>query len=100
MVRERLGGVPGVEVGVAPLASGGDLPWSFLVDVDWSGGGLLCEVSDWVNGVRVLDDDGEDVSIEAALRYVAARAAGTSKEGAWLQAVWTSLSAAPRAVLP
>jgi hypothetical protein len=82
--RRRLGGVPGAEVNVTPL--GGEVPSSFLVDVDWSGGGLLCEVSDSVSGVRVLDDDGEDVSVEAALRYIAARAAGTSKSGAWRQA--------------
>ena len=84
MVRRRLGGVPGVEVNVTPLD--GEPPSSFLVDVDWSGGGLLCEVSDSVDGVRVLDDDGEDVSVDAALRYIAARAAGTSKTGSWRQA--------------
>ena len=84
MVRRRLGGVPGAEVNVTPL--GGEPPASFLVEVGWSAGGLLCEVSDSVNGVRVLDDDGEDVSVEAALRYIAARAAGISKSGAWRQA--------------
>lgn len=65
---------------------GGEPPSSFLVDVDWQGGGLVCELSDAMNGVRVMDDDGEDVSVEAALLYIAARAAGTSKAGAWRQA--------------
>lgn len=86
MIRERLGGVPGVGTDVIPLGAGGASPSSFLVDVEWSGGGLLCEVADSVYGVRVMDDHGEDVSVEAALRYIAARAAGTSKAGAWRQA--------------
>ena len=81
MVRNRFGGVLGTEVNVTPLD--GELPSSFLVDVDWTGGGLLCEMSDSVNGVRVLDDDDGDVSIEAALRYIAARAAGANKSAAW-----------------
>lgn len=84
MLHERLGGVPGLEVNVSPF--GAEPPSSFLVDVDWQGGGVLCEVHDSVHGVRVMDDHGEDVSVEAALRYVAARAAGTSKAGAWQQA--------------
>lgn len=84
MVRRRLGKKRGAQVNVTPLS--GEPPTHFLVDVDWSGGGLLCEVSDSVDGVRVIDDDGEDVNVEAALRYITARAAGTSKTGAWRQA--------------
>lgn len=86
MVRERLGGVPGVGTDVIPLSKDGSPLSSFLVAVEWPGGGLLCEVADSVNGVRVMDDNGEDVSIDRALDYVAARAAGTSKSGAWRQA--------------
>ncbi|NYH92891.1 hypothetical protein [Actinopolymorpha rutila] len=58
-------------------------PESFLVDVGWSEGDMVCEVADSIDGVRVMDDHGEDVSVEASLRYIEARVAGSSKEAAW-----------------
>jgi hypothetical protein len=86
MIRERLAGVPDLTTTVRAVDPAVSTPASFLVDVSWAGGGLLCEVADSIDGVRVIDDDGEDVTVVAALRYIAARAAGTSKEGAWRQA--------------
>jgi hypothetical protein len=84
MVTARLRGVRGVTTQVRRIDPAVATPASFLVDVEWPGDtGALCEVADSIDGVRVMDDDGEDVSIETALRYVEARAAGTSREGAW-----------------
>jgi hypothetical protein len=88
MVSERLGGVPGVTTDVRRIDPAVATQASFLVDVQWRGDiGVLCEVADSIDAVRVMDDDGEDVSIEAALRYIEARAAGTSRKGAWRYAV-------------
>lgn len=84
LVRERLRGIPGVTTEVRPIDPAVATPASFLVDVEWpGGGGVLCEVADSINGVRVLDADAEDVNIETALRYIQARAAGTSRTAAW-----------------
>ena len=43
---------------------------------------LLFEVDDWVEGVRVLDPNGEDVTVAEALDYFAARATGHPREQA------------------
>ena len=43
---------------------------------------LLFEVDDWVEGVRVLDPDDEDVTVAEALDYFAARATGQPREQA------------------
>lgn len=38
--------------------------------------GAFYEVADWIDGVRILDPDGEDVSVEQGLAYLAARIRG------------------------
>jgi hypothetical protein len=43
---------------------------------------VLYEVADWVDGVRVLDPNGEDISIDEGLDYFAARAGGASAKQA------------------
>lgn len=43
---------------------------------------LLFEVDDWVEGVRVLDPDGDDVTVAEAVGYFAARATGQPREQA------------------
>lgn len=86
LVREHLAAVPGLHTDVRPLDREVSTPASFLVDISWAGGGVLCEVADSIDHVRVMDDEAEDVSTDTALRYIAARAAGTSKAAAWRQA--------------
>ena len=61
----------------------------------WSAGGyivhvdvspdleLLFEVDDWVDGVRVMDPHGEDVTVAEAVEYFAARATGHMPDQAW-----------------
>lgn len=84
MVTERLAGVPGLTTEVRRVDAAVGTTASFLVDVTWPGdAGVLCEVADAIDGVCVMDDDGEDVSIEAALRYIEARASGSSRSYAW-----------------
>ena len=41
---------------------------------------LLFEVDDWVEGVRVMDPHGEDVSVAEAVDYFAARADGRTPD--------------------
>ena len=61
--------------------------WSaggYIVDVDVSAHlGLLFEVDDWVDGVRVMDPHGEDVTVAEAVDYFAARATGHPPDEAW-----------------
>ena len=76
MVRDRLGGVPGLEVNVRPVSKDASSPGAYVVDVDWQGGlGVTCEVADWIDGVRIMDPHGEDVTVDIGLRYVQARTA-------------------------
>ena len=42
----------------------------------------LFEVDDWVEGVRVMDPHGEDVSVAEAVDYFAARADGRTPDEA------------------
>jgi hypothetical protein len=86
LAKERLRGVPDVTIGVRQIDQAVATPASFLVDIAWPGGGVLCEVADSIEGVRVMDEDGEDVSVESALRYITARAAGASRKDAWRSA--------------
>ena len=84
MLRDRLAGVPGLEIAVRPVSPDASPPGASVVDVDWQGGvGVMFEVVDWVGGVRVIDPQGEDVSVDVALRYAEARAAGVSRKYAW-----------------
>lgn len=84
MIAERLRGVSGLVVKVRRIDPAVSTPSSFLIDVSWPGDvGVLCEVADTIDGVRVMDDDGEDVSIEMALRYIEARASGRPRGYAW-----------------
>lgn len=77
-----------VAVEVVPLQPVG--VGHYHVVINWEadpGYGMLCEVTDRVNGVRVLDPDGEDITVEQALVYFAARAKGSSPEEAFRVAV-------------
>lgn len=82
----RLAGVPGLRV-VIDRGAASAAPGYVLIDVEWAAGSVLCEMIDGDDGVRVMDDHGEDVSTEEALRYIAARAAGSSRRAAWHYAV-------------
>ena len=86
LVYERLAGVEGLRTDVRQLDPEVSTPASFIVDISWFGGGGLCEVADSIEGVRVMDAHAEDVTTDAALRYIAARTAGASKSTAWRQA--------------
>ncbi|MFC0628292.1 hypothetical protein [Kribbella deserti] len=80
LIRERAsaaGVVVRVEVHSRELAGASG------VGVDWDGGDLLFEVVDWVDGVRILDPNGEDVSIADALQYFELRAFGHTPTQAW-----------------
>jgi hypothetical protein len=84
LIGERLRGVAGLAVEVRRIDPAVSTPASFLVDVQWPAGlGVLCEVADSIGTVRVMDGDGEDVSVAVALRYIEARATGASRVGAW-----------------
>jgi hypothetical protein len=41
---------------------------------------MLWEVTDRVNGVRIMDSDGEDITVEHAMVYFAARAKGRLRQ--------------------
>jgi len=87
MVAHRLRAFPGVTTQVHQVDPAVSTPASFLVHVDWpEGRGVLCEVADSIDAVQVMDDDGEDVDIESALRYNQARVAGASPQDAWRKA--------------
>ena len=51
---------------------------------------MLWEVADRVNGVRIMDSDGEDITVEHAMVYFAARAkAGFGSAGRGLcECLW------------
>lgn len=83
LAKERLRGVSDVTIEVRQVDRAVATHASFLVDVMWGGGSVLCEVADSIDGVRVMDPHGEDVSVERALRYISARAAGVSRAEAW-----------------
>jgi hypothetical protein len=62
----------------------------YLVNLHWEAepdDGLLYEVVDWVNGVRIMDPHGEDVTVEQSLVYFTARTKGTSPQDAFQIAV-------------
>lgn len=80
LLRERARQI-GVQVAVEVVPS--EAVGRYIVDIDWDAkpdDGFLCEVADWVNGVRIVDPHGEDVTVEQALTYFAARATGTSPQ--------------------
>jgi len=59
-------------------------PGNYGVSVDWPGNpnGLRFEVADGLDGVRVLDPDGEDLTTQQALDYFSARLAGHTPKAA------------------
>lgn len=58
-----------------------DFEGGYSVDVLVPAPGLLCWVVDWLDGVRVLDPDAEDVTVAQALDYLSLRCHGhTPKE--------------------
>ena len=64
-------------------------PGAYLVDVSVDGGpGLLYEVADWVEGARVMDPHGEDLTLPEALDYLRHRIMGVPPSKA-LKTVWT-----------
>lgn len=84
MLRDRLAGVPDLEVDVQLVSADESSQSAFIIDVSWRGClGLMCEVADWVDGVRILDPHGEDVTVDVGLRYVEARASDLSPRRAW-----------------
>ncbi len=84
MVKGRLVGVPDLAVSVRALSGSVELAGACLVDVVWDKGpGVLCELVDWVDGVRVMDPDGEDDTVEVSLRYIQARPAALSPRDSW-----------------
>jgi hypothetical protein len=58
-----------------------ELQGAYGVSVDWQSGDAMYEVADWVDGARVLDT-GDDLSLEQALDYLAARVSGLRPEEA------------------
>jgi hypothetical protein len=75
-----------VTVDVVPVKEVG----GYLVNIRWEAepdDGLLYEVVDWVNGVRIMDPHGEDVTVERALVYFTARTKGTAPQDAFRIAV-------------
>jgi len=80
MVREQLdkeGRTADVEVNpVSPTVAP---PGAYLVSVEvHDGPDLFFEVADWVDGARVMDPHGEDLSRAEALRYLQLRCGGKS----------------------
>jgi hypothetical protein len=54
-----------------------------LVSVEVESGlDILFEIADWVPGVRVLDPNGEDLTISAALDYIVLRVDGLNPSAA------------------
>lgn len=64
-------------VDVTPVREQVAPPGAYLVQVSvHEGPDLLYEVADWVQGARIMDPDGEDLSLEEALRYLRLRIRG------------------------
>lgn len=81
MVLERLAGegLAG-EVEVTPWSEH-ELEGGFSVEVRSPEPGVLCWVVDWVDGVRILDPDADDLTVAQALDYISLRSHGrTAKE--------------------
>ncbi len=58
-----------------------ELKGAYGVSVDWRSGDAMYEVADWVARARVLDT-GDDLSLDQALDYLAARMSGLRPEEA------------------
>lgn len=73
-------------VDVTPVSEQIASSGGYLVRVSvHEGPGLLYEVADWVQGARVMDPDGEDLTLEEALRYLRLRIIGLSPSEALKQ---------------
>ncbi len=81
MVLERLAGEGFAgEVEVVPWPER-ELEGGFSVAVRSPAPGVLCWVVDWVDGVRVLDPNADDLTVAQALDYISLRSHGrTAKE--------------------
>jgi hypothetical protein len=67
------------DVDVTPVDEQVAPPGAFLVEVSvHQGPNLLYEVADWVQGARIMDPDGEDLTLDEALRYLRLRIMGLS----------------------
>lgn len=67
------------DVYVAPVSEQVAPEGAFLVEVSVDEGpSILFEVADWIDGARIMDPDGEDLSVEQAPRYVMLRINGAS----------------------
>jgi hypothetical protein len=85
LIRDRSAEL-GVEVVIAYeawSASGG-----YIIQVNGAVD-LLFEIDDWVEGARVMDPHGEDVSVAEAIDYFADRAVGSQR---CRRVVWLSTS--------
>lgn len=69
-----------VEVEVTPWSEQ-EIKGGFSVTVQSPKPGVLCWVVDWVDGVRILDPDADDLTVTQALEYISLRSHGrTAKE--------------------
>ena len=67
------------DIDVTPVDEQVAPPGAYLVEVSvHEGPDLLYEVSDWVHGARIMDPDGEDLTLDEALRYLRLRIMGLS----------------------
>ncbi|WP_350277635.1 hypothetical protein [Kribbella sp. HUAS MG21] len=65
------------DVDVTPVGEHVATPGAFLVEVSvHDGPQLLYEVADWLPGARIMDPDGEDLTLDQALRYLELRIMG------------------------
>ncbi|WP_020386938.1 hypothetical protein [Kribbella catacumbae] len=66
-------------VAVSPVSEQVAPPGAYLVEVSVrEGPDLLYEVADWVQGARIMDPNGEDLTVEEALQYLRLRIGGLS----------------------
>ncbi|MFS0699051.1 hypothetical protein AB6N24_03655 [Cellulomonas sp. 179-A 4D5 NHS] len=79
MILERLAGEGFAgEVEVMPWS---ELEGGFSVTVRSPEPGVLCWVVDWVDGVRILDPNADDLTVAQAMEYICLRSHGhTAKE--------------------
>jgi hypothetical protein len=84
LVREHLGAEGQIaRVAVRPVSLEAAPSGAYLVDVEVKDGpALLFEVADWIEGARVMDPDGADLSRAEVLNYIRLRCRGKSARDA------------------
>jgi hypothetical protein len=74
------------DVDLTPVGEQAAPGGAYLVEVSvHEGPHLLYEVADWVQGARIMDPDGENLTLEEALRYLRLRIMGLSPSEALKQ---------------